>query len=178
MALTISAPPVDAEGDRPSGAPRERTWDIGGVDTTQLRITAAPDLDLPTAYKILTLRVAVFVVEQKCAYQELDGRDLEPGTTHVLVEDRGEVIGYLRILRESEDEFRIGRVCVLERARNSGVAARMMHAAVDQIDPHPCVLDAQSHMAGWYARFGFALDGEEFVEDGIPHTPMRRRVSS
>jgi ElaA protein len=148
------------------------------VDTTKLRISAAAGLDLPTAYKIFMLRVAVFVVEQKCAYQELDGRDLEPGTTHVWVEDRGEVIGYLRILQEAEDEFRIGRVCVLARARNSGVAARMMHAAVDQVDPHPCLLDAQSHMAGWYARFGFAPDGEEFVEDGIPHLPMRRRVAS
>lgn len=147
------------------------------MDTTQLRVSAAPDLDVGTAYRILQLRVAVFVVEQKCAYQELDGRDLEAGTTHVWVEDGRDIIGYLRILREGEDEFRIGRVCVVERSRNSGVAARLMHAAIDQIDPHPCVLDAQSHMAGWYARFGFAPDGEEFVEDGIPHLPMRRRVS-
>lgn len=144
------------------------------MDTTRLRVARADELDAATSYKLWQLRVAVFVVEQKCAYQELDGRDLEPGTRHVWVEDGDDVVGYLRILREPEDAYRIGRVCVVERARNSGVAARLMHAAVDVIDGSPSVVDAQAHLTGWYARFGFAPDGPEFVEDGIPHVPMRR----
>jgi ElaA protein len=129
---------------------------------------------MATAYRIWQLRVAVFVVEQKCPYQELDGRDLEPEARHVWVEDGETVVGCLRILREDDGDYRIGRLCVAEWARNSGLAARLMHAAIDEVASTPAVLDAQSHVSGWYARFGFSPAGPEFVEDGIPHIPMRR----
>jgi ElaA protein len=172
MALTLArALAVGPEADPTSLA---RTWQAWGVDTTRLRVAAPGELDATTAYRLWQLRVAVFVVEQDCAYQELDGRDLEPTTRHIWVEDGDSVIGYLRILREPNDEYRIGRVCVVEKSRNSGVAARLMHAAVDVIDSAPSVADVQAHLTGWYARFGFVPDGPEFVEDGIPHVPMRR----
>jgi ElaA protein len=144
------------------------------VDTTRLRVAGPGELDAAAAYRLWQLRIAVFVVEQECAYQELDGRDMEPATRHLWVEDGDDVIGYLRILHEPDDSYRIGRVCVTEKARNSGVAARLMHAAVDVIESSPSVVDAQAHLTGWYARFGFLPDGPEFVEDGIPHVPMRR----
>ena len=75
--------------------------------------TAGPDLTLQQLYAFLELRVAVFVVEQECPYQEIDGRDLEPETEHVWIEDESGVAAYIRILSDREhgpDARRVGRV--------------------------------------------------------------------
>ncbi len=134
------------------------------------------DLDPAVLYAVLKLRVDVFVVEQECAYPELDGRDLEPGAVlHWATDPDGGVAGTLRVLRDPTGDARIGRVATAPSARGAGLAAQLMAAAVASVEPGvDIVLDAQSHLAGWYARFGFAVDGPEFVEDGIPHVPMRR----
>ena len=131
------------------------------------------DLDAPTLYALLRLRVDVFVVEQNCAYPELDGRDVEPATRHLWTADDAGPTAYLRLLTEIEGH-RIGRVCTRRDARGAGLAVHLMHAAVALCGPGPIVLDAQSRLGGWYERFGFAASGPEFVEDGIAHIPMRR----
>ncbi|MBK0419760.1 GNAT family N-acetyltransferase [Leucobacter sp. CSA1] len=135
-------------------------------------------LDPATLYRLLRLREQVFVVEQECAYAELDGRDLEPDTVQLWIADEsGGVVATLRILNDDSIEAglrRIGRVATAPEWRGRGIAAALMRAAMDECAGHPMVLDAQSHLAHWYARFGFEPDGAEFVEDGIPHTPMRR----
>ena len=137
-------------------------------------ITArSSELDAPTLYALLRLRVDVFVVEQECPYPELDGRDLEPSTVHVWTSDVEGPTAYLRVLDDG-DIARIGRVCTRADARGSGLAAQLMQAALAQSAGRTVVLDAQSYLAGWYARFGFVADGPEFIEDGIPHIPMRR----
>lgn len=125
-------------------------------------------------YDILRLRVDVFVVEQACPYPELDGRDVEPGAVHVFAEDDAVVRGYLRILDDADQVRRIGRVCVRADARGDGIAGQLMACAIDVIGCAPSVLDAQAHLADWYGRFGYEVDGTEFLEDGIPHVPMRR----
>ena len=132
------------------------------------------DLDTETLYALLKLRVDVFVVEQECPYPELDGRDAEPGTRHVWLDEDGEVVAYLRILLDADGVDRIGRVCTAKTARGGGRAGALMRAALDAIGDRPCVLDAQSYLADWYASFGFTPDGPEFIDDGIPHIPMRR----
>ena len=132
------------------------------------------DLDTATLYALLKLRVDVFVVEQECPYPELDGRDTEPGTRHVWLDEDGEVVAYLRILVDGDGVDRIGRVCTAKTARGGGRAGVLMRAALDAIGDRPCVLDAQSYLAAWYASFGFTPNGPEFIEDGIPHIPMRR----
>jgi ElaA protein len=132
------------------------------------------DLDAATLYKLLTLRVEVFVVEQSCPYPELDGRDLEASTRHFWLEKPGgEVVSTLRLMQENSG-FRIGRVCTKAAERGHGHAGRLMDAALADVGPHPCRLSAQSYLADMYARHGFSADGEEFVEDGIPHVPMLR----
>ena len=131
------------------------------------------ELDARTAYRLWQLRESVFVVEQECPYAELDGRDLEPGTRHVWATDEGGPVGYLRVLDDG-DHARIGRVLVARAHRGQGLSSELMRAALDLIGDRPSVLDAQSPLAGWYETFGYRQDGEEFVEDGIPHTPMRR----
>ena len=113
------------------------------------------------------------MVEQACPYPELDGRDLEASTAHLWTSDDSGPTAYLRVLRDG-DAARIGRVCTRADSRGSGLAAELMHAALQQFADRPVILDAQAHLAGWYARFGFQVDGAEFVEDGIPHVPMRR----
>jgi ElaA protein len=137
---------------------------------------AFEELDALTLYGLLRLRVDVFVVEQACRYAELDGRDSDPATVHMWLEgdapDRP--VAYLRVLDEPEGCARIGRVAVARDARGAGLAGRLVEAAVNRIGDRPCVLDAQSHLVGFYEQFGFVATGPEFVEDGIPHVPMRR----
>lgn len=131
------------------------------------------DLDPTTLYGILHLRAEVFVVEQKCFYLDLDGRDLEPTTVHCWVSQGEEVIGYLRVLTEPDGGHRISRVAVSKRARRQGYASALVEKALGLAGP-AVVASVQSHLVAWYTARGFAVDGPEFVEDGIPHTPMRR----
>ena len=138
----------------------------------EIRVAAFDELDGRTAYRLWQLREAVFVVEQACPYPELDGRDLEPGTRHVWAVHESAPVGYLRVL--DGEQARIGRVLVARGFRGRGIAASLMATALDLVGERPCRLDAQTYLAGWYARFGFERTGAEFVEDGIPHVPMRR----
>lgn len=133
------------------------------------------DLDATTAYAIWRLRQEVFVVEQECVYLDLDGRDPEPTTRHVVLRDGDVLAGYLRILHDAE-AARIGRVVLAAAYRGRGLADLLMHAALAEIGDRACVLAAQTPLAGWYAGFGFVTDGPDFLDDGIPHRPMRRRA--
>ena len=135
------------------------------------------ELDAATLYALLRLRVDVFVVEQHCAYPEIDGRDTEPGALHVwLADEPAHPLGYLRILSDPGGVARIGRVAVARPARGAGLAQRLMRAALDHVGDRPCVLDAQAGLVDFYADFGFVVTGPEYLEDGIPHVPMRRVV--
>jgi ElaA protein len=134
------------------------------------------DLETATLYALLRLRVDVFVVEQNCPYPELDGRDTEPGTRHIWLTsgDPNKPLAYLRLLAEADGTMRIGRVVTAREARGAGLSRRLVAAALE-VDPSaPTVLDAQSHLVDFYAKLGFHPVGAEFVEDGIPHVPMRR----
>lgn len=130
--------------------------------------------ELATAdlHEILKLRVDVFVVEQACAYAEVDGRDADAGTRHVWIPGAGSILAYLRVIDDGTAR-RIGRVVTAPSARGRGHAATLIDYAVGATEG-PWVLDAQSHLEEWYAALGFAVVGAEFVEDGIPHLPMRR----
>jgi ElaA protein len=130
-------------------------------------------LDPVTLHELVRLRQDVFVVEQDCVYADLDGRDLEQDAVQWWVAgDAGEVLATLRVLAEPGGALRIGRVATAPAARGAGLAASLVKAVLDATTG-PVVLDAQSHLEEWYARLGFARDGAEFVEDGIPHVPMR-----
>ncbi|GIG30403.1 GNAT family N-acetyltransferase [Cellulomonas marina] len=136
------------------------------------------DVDARTLYRLLRLRVDVFVVEQECAYPELDGRDAEADAELLWTAAGDEVLGTLRVLRDPDGTQRIGRVATAASARSRGVASRLMRLGVARCTQRApgvdVVLDAQAHLADWYARFGFVVDGPAFHEDGIPHVPMRR----
>ena len=130
------------------------------------------DLEPAIAYAAWRLRQDVFVIEQDCPYPDLDGRDVEPGTRHVLLLEGDDLLGYARVL-DDQDVWRIGRVVLARSARGRGLAEHVMQTAMEVCPGRDVVLDAQSPLVGWYHGFGFAPDGDEFLEDGIPHTPMR-----
>ncbi|MEQ3554898.1 GNAT family N-acetyltransferase [Pseudonocardia nematodicida] len=140
-----------------------------------VRRSWASDLDTATLYELIRLRVDVFVVEQDCPYPELDGRDLEARTRHYwLAGPDAEVLGTLRLLKEPDGGYRIGRVCTRLPARGHGLGGRLMAAALAEVGSGRCVLDAQEQQVAFYERHGFAVSGERFMEDGIPHLPMAR----
>lgn len=141
-----------------------------------MRCFAVPfdQLDSYAVYGICKIRQDVFVVEQECPYPDLDGRDVEPGTRHVLLMIDDTLLGYGRVLDDG-DTWRIGRVLLAPDARGRGWADLVMETALQVCPDRDVVLDAQSPLVPWYTTFGFEVSGAEFLEDGIPHTPMRRR---
>jgi ElaA protein len=139
-----------------------------------VRTAGFADLDPRTLYALLRLRVDVFVVEQTCPYPDLDGHDPEPETRHLWCDRDGVPVAYLRIRHEPDGTPRIGRVAVAAAERGAGLAGRLMTAALAELGDRPCVLEAQAHLVGFYARYGFVPTGPEHLHDGIPHVPMRR----
>lgn len=124
-------------------------------------------------YRILQLRSEVFVVEQNCVYQDLDDRDHEPEAEHLWIEEEGVVVAVARKLVEDDGSVHLGRIITKKQARGHGLAAQLIDAALEEADAD-VVLNAQSYLVDYYGRWGFVIDGDEFIEDGIPHTPMRR----
>jgi ElaA protein len=133
------------------------------------------DLDATTAYDVWRLRQQVFVVEQGSPYPDLDGRDREPGTRHLLLRVEDGVVGYARVLDDG-GWARIGRVVVAKQARGQGLAELLVRTALDVIGDREIRLDAQTGLVAWYASYGFEVSGPEFDEDGVLHVPMTRRM--
>lgn len=146
-----------------------------------LRRAWAKDLDTATLYELLKLRVEVFVVEQATPYPELDGRDLLAETRHFWLEGaEGDVVCTLRLMEEhagGEKGFRIGRVCTKRTARGHGHANRLLQAALAEVGDYACRINAQTYLEDMYKHHGFVRDGDEFLDDGIPHVPMLRARS-
>jgi ElaA protein len=146
--------------------------------TVALRRSWAQDLNAATLYELLKLRVEVFVVEQACAYPELDGRDLLPETRHFWLElPDGDVIATLRLMEEhtgGAKSFRIGRVCTKQTARGQGHTTRLLQAGLAEVGDYSCRIDAQTYLVDMYSAHGFVRDGDEYLDDGIPHVPMLR----
>jgi ElaA protein len=138
------------------------------------------DLGKEQLYAILKLRTEVFVVEQKCAYQEVDGQDLEGDTCHLMAWDGDQLVAYLRLLDPISQggDVVIGRVVIAPEARGKGFGHELMSQALKQAEKHwpevPIYLSAQAHLQGYYERYGFVVVGDEYLEDDIAHIGMRR----
>lgn len=138
------------------------------------------DLGKEQLYALLKLRSDVFVVEQKCAYPDLDGQDLEGDIHHLMGWEDDQLMAYLRLLDpESQGgDVVIGRVVTAPAGRGKGLGHAMMEQALKQAEKHwpqvPIYLSAQAHLQGYYGKYGFVAVGEEYLEDDIPHIGMRR----
>ncbi|CAM3219470.1 GNAT family N-acetyltransferase [Filibacter tadaridae] len=127
-------------------------------------------------YEILKLRVNVFVVEQSCAYHEIDDHDY--GAIHICCLDGQELVAYARLLPAGVKykEPSIGRVIIKEDHRGTGLAhtlmERSMHYILSSWKPDEIRLQAQTHLSGFYGKHGFDKVSEPYDEDGIPHVDM------
>ena len=139
----------------------------------RLRQARFAELSPFEVYGLCRLRVDVFVVEQECPYPELDGRDLEPATVHLWLESGDEIAATIRVLDDGASRA-IGRVATAAGFRGRGLAARLMEEGIRLCGDAPITLGAQAQLESWYERFGFRRSGPGYVEDGIPHVPMRR----
>lgn len=138
------------------------------------------ELGARALHDLLKLRVDVFVVEQNCAYPELDGQDALPGTRHLFATDRvtDQVIAAARVLMPDVDRpVRIGRVVVKSSHRGTGLSRQLMDrvmACCAEHHPHQVIeLSAQVGANALYAAYGFEVVSEDYLDDGIPHRDMR-----
>ena len=125
-------------------------------------------------FEILKLRVAVFVVEQNCPYQEVDEKDR--GAYHVWLQDDGGIRAYLRVLDRgvSFPEASIGRVIAVQRRQGLGtrIVREGIRVAREKFGADAITIEAQTYAAKLYENLGFCQTSEEFLEDGIPHIRM------
>ncbi len=132
-------------------------------------------------YRILALRADVFVVEQACAYQDLDGKDEH--SFWVWAEDEnGTVHATARLLPAgiSYKEISIGRVCTSMESRRTGLGKLLMEECLNQCEriwgKQTITISAQQYLLKFYNELGFVEEGEMYLEDDIPHLKMKRKV--
>jgi ElaA protein len=142
-------------------------------------IFSFPELSPALLYAYLQLRSEVFVVEQNCVYQDLDGQDQH--ALHVLVLENNQVMACARILPKNTNypEISIGRVIVAMDYRGKNIGHALMEYCIDQIaaiyGKEEIVLSAQAHLQDFYKKHNFVPVGVTYLEDGIPHIKMKRK---
>ncbi len=130
-------------------------------------------------YAVLRLRTEVFVIEQNCVFQDMDGAD--PDCHHLLGERDGDLLAYARLVPAGLKyaEASIGRVVSDPATRGTGTGHALMREAVAQLQAlwglRPIRIGAQAHLQRFYRQHGFEPAGPIYVEDGIDHIEMLRR---
>ena len=128
-------------------------------------------------YDCLALRTEVFVLEQDCPYQEIDGKDRQ--SWHIWSRgEEGVVSSYARILEAgvSYPEVSIGRVVVHQGHRGMQLGRELMVFCLEfirgELGPQPVRISAQDYLLKFYESLGFEYTGKSYLEDGIPHSEM------
>ncbi|MEB5972476.1 GNAT family N-acetyltransferase [Pantoea dispersa] len=138
------------------------------------------ELTAQQLYTVLALRNQVFIVEQACPYQDIDGQDLTADNRHLLGFLDGKLLAYARLLTPAlaSSPVTIGRVIVSEEARGLKLGYRLMEHALNSCEQHwpqrAVYLSAQAHLEGFYGRLGFRAVTEVYLEDNIPHVGMQK----
>ena len=140
----------------------------------QLFIKHFNELSVDELYDILAARAEVFVVEQNCAYQDLDG--IDKNAYHVYYKEDGKIVAYLRVIDKGErlDEVSIGRVISLKRRCGLGSALMRegLQVAKEKFGATKVKIGAQLYAKPFYESVGFKQISGEYLEDGIPHIYM------
>tara|TARA_Y100000992_G_C21136717_1_gene429279 strand:- start:281 stop:727 length:447 start_codon:yes stop_codon:yes gene_type:complete len=131
-------------------------------------------------HDIFALRAEVFVVEQECIYQDIDGKDKE--ALHIIGKQGNDIVAYARILEKGisySDYISIGRVVVKKTIRGKLTGKKLLKYCLFQIDkkqPNEAIkISAQTHLEKFYSNYGFIKSGKGYLEDGIPHIAMIKK---
>ncbi|WP_373517418.1 GNAT family N-acetyltransferase [Pricia sp.] len=145
----------------------------------QIEVKTFEELTKKELYEVLRLRSEVFVVEQDCVYEDIDGKDQK--ALHVVGKKDGEIVAYTRIFKSGDytDEASIGRVVVKRNQRKYGYGKDIMkdaiHAVHDYFEANVIHVSAQMYLERFYHELGFKQVGDGYLEDGIPHIGMVRK---
>ncbi len=142
----------------------------------QFLVKKFTSLSLQELYDILQLRAEVFIVEQNCVYQDIDGKDEK--ALHILGINNNKIVAYTRIFK-ADDYFNtssIGRVLVKESERTFNYGHKLIEASIKAIKNHfkekKITISAQKYLKKFYESHQFKQVEEEYLEDGIPHIKM------
>lgn len=134
------------------------------------------ELSIEDLYQILQLRSEVFVVEQDCVYQDIDGKDSK--ALHVIGYKNNSIVAYTRIFKPGDyfEEASIGRVVVRKSERKYKYGYLIMEKSIHAIETifkkTTIKISAQEYLISFYTKLGFKKIGDLYLEDGIPHTAM------
>ena len=135
------------------------------------------ELSTEEIYNILKLRSEVFVVEQNCVYQDIDEKDKK--ATHLFLEKNNDIIAYTRIFKKGdyyEENPSIGRVVVSKKERGKNLGKEIMLNSIEfikkELEGKKIELSAQKYLDKFYKDLDFYSEGEDYLEDGIPHQRM------
>jgi ElaA protein len=135
-------------------------------------------LSINELYDLMQLRSEVFVVEQNCVYQDIDGKDQK--ALHVIGEDNGKIVAYARLFKPKDyfEQASIGRVVVKETSRANKLGHILMREAIQAIETHfeetKITISAQLYLKKFYESHGFFQTSEMYLEDDIPHIEMKK----
>lgn len=138
-------------------------------------IKSFSDFNIQELYKVLQLRTAVFVVEQDCVYQDMDGKDQK--AIHILGYQNEHLVAYTRVFQPGDyfELSSIGRVVVSPLYRGKSYGKEIMEASIAfaKAESYPSIkISAQCYLDKFYKELGFKDTGERYLEDGIPHQAM------
>ncbi len=144
----------------------------------EFKIKRFNELSSVELYQVLQLRSEVFVVEQDCVYQDIDGKDLK--AIHICGIADDQIAAYCRIFAPGDyfDDASIGRVVISaayrDRKWGHDLMAQAIKAVTDNYGKGAITISAQLYLKKFYESHGFVQIGDEYLEDGIPHIRMRR----
>ena len=138
------------------------------------------ELTIQELYNILQLRSEVFVVEQNCIYQDIDGKDQK--AVHIFIKENKNVLAYSRLFNEGEyfENPSIGRVVVKKEKRGTELGKKIMVEGAKYIKEtftnKKIEISAQKYLKDFYSELGYEFTGNEYLEDGIPHIRMIKQL--
>lgn len=159
-------------------------WLLSTAMNAMYQVSALNELSPMEVHRLYKLRVDVFVNEQKCPYAEIDDIDATPSTLHTLAwsadpEERHHLLGTARLYPDQiggKPVSHLGRLTLLPEARGTGLGHDLMfnvlRLALERFGTQDVYLTAQTPLVGYYEGYGFTVAGEEFDDEGVPHTPM------
>ena len=132
------------------------------------------EIDNKTLHNIFLIRSEVFIIEQNCIYQDIDGKDIK--SIHIIGKIKEEIIAYSRLMTLSNEFCSIGRVLVKRGSRKKGLGIKLMKKSITEatkeFNKKKIKISAQKYLKNFYTKLGFEHTGKSYLEDGIPHIEM------